>query len=128
MIRRALLVGINKYDVFNDLTSCVADATTMQQLLARNADASPNYSCRLMTYGQGKKTPKVTMPRLREACNELFDYTGDVLFYFSGHGALTNVGGYLATCDSRADNWGIPMQEILDLASRSPDSNILLIF
>lgn len=127
MARRALLVGIDKYKVFNDLTTCVADATAMQKLLERNADASPNYSCRLMVYGKKRKTPVVTRSRLREACQELFDYTGDVLFYFSGHGALTKAGGYLATSESEASDWGIPMQEIIDLASASPARDILIV-
>lgn len=126
MARRALLVGIDAYDVFNDLTTCVADATAMEALLERNADGSPNYSCRLMVYGPDSNTLKVTRPRLREACQELFDYTGDVLLYFSGHGALTKVGGYLSTCESAADDWGIPMQEIIDLAMISPARDILL--
>ena len=120
MARRALLVGIDKYDVLHDLTTCVADATDMETLLERHADASPNYSCRLMTYGKEEKTIKVTATRLREALRELFNYTGDVLFYFSGHGAITKVGGYISTCESEPDNWGIPMQEIIDWANSSP--------
>lgn len=127
MPRRALLVGINKYDEFHNLSTCVADATAMQTLLERNADGGPNYSCRLMAYGGRKHPDKITMPKLREACRELFKYTGDVLLYFSGHGALTNVGGYLATADSKEDNWGIPMQEILDLANSSPARDVLII-
>jgi hypothetical protein len=126
MARRALLVGIDTYDVFNDLTTCVGDATAMQMLLERNADGSPNYSCRLMVYGPDSNTLKITTARLRKACEELFDYTGDVLLYFSGHGALTKVGGYFAACDSETGNWGIPMQEIIDLASLSPARDILL--
>jgi hypothetical protein len=127
MARRALLVGIDAYDVFNDLSTCVADATAMQTLLARNADGSPNYSCRLMAYGHGSNTPPITRSRLREACHELFDYTGDVLFYFSGHGSLTKVGGYLAACDSDTGDPGIAMQEIVDLARVSQARDILII-
>lgn len=127
MARRALLVGIDAYEVFNPLTTCVADATSMQKLLERNADGSPNYSCRLMVYGDNTNTLKVTRPRLREACIELFDYTGDVLLYFSGHGSLTKTGGYLATCEAEAEDWGIPMQDIISLASSSPARDILII-
>jgi len=128
MARRALLVGIDTYKHFNGLRTCVADATAMQELLERNADGSPNYSCRLMVYGRNmSNTPKVTRALLREACRELFDSTGDVLFYFSGHGSLTEVGGYLATWESQADDWGIPMQEIIDRASASPARDILVI-
>lgn len=128
MARRALLVGIDAYDVFNKLNTCVADATAMQGMLERNADWSPNYSCRLMVYGHDSGTPEVTRPRLREACRELFAYPGDdVLFYFSGHGSLTKSGGYLATYESEEDDWGIPMQEIVELAGMSPARDILII-
>ena len=128
MARRALLVGIDKYDYFNDLTTCVADATEMATLLKRNADAGPNYSCRLMVHGATNAKEPITIPMLTEACEELFDYTGDVLFYFSGHGALTKTGGYIATTDSQKHNWGIPMQQILDLAlvSRARDILVML--
>lgn len=127
MARRALLVGIDAYNTFNDLTVCVADAKSMQDLLERNADGSPNYSCRLLTYGKDSNTAQLTTARLRHACNELFEYTGDVLLYFSGHGTLTKAGGYLAAWDSEVNNWGIPMQEIMDLASASPAQDILVI-
>lgn len=126
MARRALLVGIDAYDVFNDLTTCVADAVAMEKLLERNADGSPNYVCHLMTCGAAGDTPRVTRQRLREACRQLFDHTGDVLFYFSGHAALTQAGGYLATYESQADDWGVPMQEIMDMATASPARDILL--
>lgn len=127
MARRALLVGIDAYDVFNDLSTCVADATAMQELLERNADGSPNYSCRLMVYGPESNTRPITRPRLREACNELFNFTGNVLFYFSGHGSLTRTGGYFATCESEPADWGIPMQEFIDLANGSQARDILVI-
>lgn len=127
MARRALLVGIDAYEVFNDLTTCVADATAMQELLERNADGSPNYGCRLMVYGPNTNTLKITRPRLREACIELFDYTGDVLFYFSGHGALTKTGGYLATHEAEAEDWGIPMQDIINLAGQSAARDVLIV-
>lgn len=127
MSRRALLVGINKYEEFHNLRTCVPDAVAMQTMLERNADGGPNYSCKLMAYGGRKNPDEITMPKLREACRELFRYNGDVLLYFSGHGHNTNVGGYLMTSESEPDNWGIPMQEILDLANSSPARDILII-
>lgn len=126
MARRALLVGIDAYDVFNPLNTCVGDATAMQNVLERNADGAPNYSCRLMVYGHESNSVKITQTMLREACQELFDYTGDVLLYFSGHGALTKVGGYLAACDSVENNWGLSMDEIIKWAAISPARDILL--
>ena len=126
MSKRALIVGIDSYDNFHQLTGCVADAEGIQQLLARNADGTPNYSCRLITYGPNAPQEKITRPLLRRACQELFDFTGEVLLYFSGHGALTANGGYLATADAERNDWGIPMQEIIEMANKSRTSDILL--
>lgn len=127
MAKRALLIGIDNYDHVAELTGCVADAVAMRDLLQRNEDGSPNYSCRLLTYGQEPSEKKITRPLLRRACQELFDFTGELLLYFSGHGALTDSGGYLATCDAQINDWGIPMQEIVQLANSSKASDILVI-
>ena len=65
---------------------------------------------------------------LREACAQLFsDTKDDVLFYFSGHGALTHFGGHLCASDSVRNNIGIPMQEIMQLAYDSKARNIVMI-
>jgi hypothetical protein len=128
MAKRALIVGIDSYDNVQQLTGCVADALAIRALLARNADAGPNYSCRLLTCGPGNSDEKITRPVLKRACQELFDFTGELLLYFSGHGALTDTGGYLATCDARRDDWGIPMQDIIQLANNSRATDILLMF
>jgi hypothetical protein len=128
MAKRALIIGIDTYDNVHQLTGCVADAVAIRGLLARNADGSPNYSCRLLTYGPGQTDEKLTRPVLRRACQELFDFTGELLMYFSGHGALTDTGGYLATCDAQPNDWGIPMQDMIQLANNSRATDILLMF
>ena len=126
-MKRALLIGINKYDCVSDLTGCVADATAMRDMLNRNEDGTPNYDCRLMVYGDSQSGGKITIARLRAALHELFDYTGDVFLFFSGHGVLTGTGGYVVTCDAERDSWGIPMQEIVHLASDSRARNVVII-
>lgn len=127
MAKRALLVGIDKYDKFFNLTGCVADATAMEQRLRRNEDHSANYGCKLLLYGADNLDTKVTRVALRSALQKLFDFDGEVLLYFSGHGALTAGGGYLATSDARAQDWGIPMQEMIDMANRSHASDVLIL-
>lgn len=127
MSKRALLVGIDLYDKFSKLTGCVADATAMKERLRRNEDQSPNYGCKLMVYGEDQQQTRITRVVLRKALEELFDFDGDVLFYFSGHGALTVGGGYLATCDAEAHDWGLPMQDLLNAANRSRARDILIL-
>jgi len=127
MAKRALIIGIDSYDKVHQLTGCVADAIEVRNLLQRNADGSPNYDCRLLIYGPDQSSERITRPVLREACRDLFDYAGEVVLYFSGHGALTETGGYFATCDAEAGDWGVPMQEIIQLANNSRASDILII-
>src|SRR5258708_5827984 len=101
MAKRALIIGIDAYDNVHQLTGCVADAVAVRDLLQRNADGSPNYGCRLLVHGPDQSSERITRAALREACRDLFDYSGEVVLYFSGHGALTETGGYLATCDAQ---------------------------
>lgn len=125
--RRALIIGINTYQNGNNLSSCVADAEAMGQLLEEHADGRPNYDCRVLL-DQTEKGAPITMAVLREACSQLFaDTKDDVLFYFSGHGALTSFGGYLCANDSVRNNLGVPMQEIMQMAYDSKARDILMI-
>jgi hypothetical protein len=124
--RRALIVGINTYGGDNDLHACVADANAMAELLSRHKDGDKNFDCILLLDRMEDGSP-ITRPKLRAALNELFDFDGEVLLYFSGHGFLSKTGGLLCTTDAAKDDWGIPMQEVVDLAIQSRASHILLI-
>lgn len=126
MPKKALLVGIDKYDNIGQLTGCVADAVAMKDILSKNDDHSRNYGCQLMVYGPDNVGTKITRPLLKQACRELFNFSGDVLLYFSGHGALTAEGGYLATSDGQRDDWGISMQDVVQMANSSRANDILL--
>jgi hypothetical protein len=125
--RRALIIGINTYQHGANLSTCVADAEAMGQLLEEHEDGRLNYDCRVLL-DQTEKGVPITMAVLREACNQLFsDTKDDVLFYFSGHGALTTFGGHLCANDSVRNNLGVPMQEIMQMAYDSKARDILMI-
>jgi hypothetical protein len=125
-MRRALLVGINTYQSTSNLDACVADAQSMSEVLSRHKDGKINYACRALLDRMEDGLP-ITRAALRQACQDLFEFDGDTILYFSGHGVLTHVGGYLCTTDAQVNDWGIPMQEIVDLAIRSRARNIVLI-
>src|ERR1035438_9768877 len=113
MSKRALIVGINQYDHVTSLTGCVADATAMAEALSCNIDGSPNFDCRLLT-SPGPNT--ITRGLLRSQWRELFhDFKDDVLFYFSGHGTPTEVGGYIVTQDGAPDDPGLAMDDVVTL-------------
>jgi hypothetical protein len=99
----------------------------MSERLERHKDGKPNYQCRLLRNTMEDGAP-ITCAGLRGVCAELFEhFKGELLFYFSGHGVLTAAGGYLCTCDATTNDWGVPMQEIVQMAIDSPASDILLI-
>lgn len=126
-MKRALVVGINSYQHVSQLKGCVADAESIAAILGRHVDGRPNYECRLLadTVEDGKP---ITRAALRKACTQLFaDARDDVLFFFSGHGALSLFGGYLCAFDSQKDDWGIPMQEIVGMANASKARDVLMI-
>lgn len=125
MARRALIVGIDSYDSFSSLKAAVSDASEIAEVLRRNGDQSLNFECRLLT---SLGTERVTRANLRRNWKELFEnFRGDVLFYFSGHGEPTEVGGFLATQEGTEDDIGISMQELVDLANNSSAETVLLI-
>ena len=126
MARRALIVGIDTYGGGNSLKACVADAEAMAEVLARHKDGEKNFDCIVLLDRMEDGSP-ITRPKLRAALTELFKFDGDILLYFSGHGFLSKTGGLLCTTDAVKDDWGIPMQEVVDLAIQSTASHILLI-
>ena len=126
MARRALIVGINTYGGGNDLRACVADAIAMAEVLSRHKDGEKNFDCVVFPDHMEDGSP-ITRPKMRAALHELFNFDGEVLLYYSGHGFLSKTGGLLCTSDAMKDDWGIPMQEVVDLAIGSQARQILLI-
>ncbi len=123
--KRALIVGIDRYDRMPRLTGCVSDARALARLLERHASGDSNYACHLLT---GSGAQPVTRAALRAAWHGLFDgFAGHILFHFSGHGTPTRTGGVLVTQDGTPDEPGLFMDELLTLACRSQAKSILLL-
>lgn len=127
MAKRALLIGVDSYDSGDNLTACAADAEAMSAVLARHKNGDINFEC-ITCLDESPEGNRLTRPVLRQLARDLFtDFRGEILFYFSGHGALTEEGGYLCTTDAAADDWGVPMQEIVGMAINSPASDVLFL-
>ncbi|RPE09734.1 caspase family protein [Chitinophaga lutea] len=113
-MRKALIVGINDYPGGARLRGCINDANQVAALLNTNADGSPNFDVMLST---GVKT----RASLRSLILNVFKGEDEVsLFYFSGHGCVTDTGGYIMTPDFSRYDEGIYMDEILKMVSLSP--------
>lgn len=112
-MRGALVVGIDNYSQSNQLGGCVNDATELSQLLDLNGDGTQNFSVVL-------KTNVSRRAELRAMIIKFFD--GDLhtaLFYFAGHGAINERGGFIVTPDFEHYDEGISMDEILNIANQS---------
>lgn len=111
-MRKALVVGITNYQQA-PLRTCCDDANAIESLLKRNEDGSSNFETRIMN----NLTTKSELKRQIKKC---FDGDADVaLFYFSGHGYIDSVGGYLVTPDFSEDEPGVSLQEILTIVNAS---------
>jgi hypothetical protein len=124
---KALIVGIDWYRNARTLSGCVADAKLMRDLVARHADGRRNYDCQLLIADAKRPRGVVTKRELRAAVRSLFADDCPVLFYFSGHGAVTEAGACLVTSDAQTDDWGVFMEEIVEVARRSRTPDMLFI-
>lgn len=112
-MKRALLVGIDQYDEFSQLSGCVNDVTALHPLLARNEDDSPNLDCRVAKAPQSG--PGIRRDELLTMLDDLFAPGSDfALFYFAGHGAPQRGDVALATSDGTTTTPGVKFSEILE--------------
>lgn len=125
-MKRALLVGIDHYDNYNNLGGCANDAQALHPLLSRNEDDSPNLDCRLIT-ARDSSTP-VTREELLTRIEELLAPGADfALFYFAGHGAPSNDDVALVTSDGAGHTPGVTFSEVIDRINRSQVAEVIVI-
>lgn len=120
-MKKALVVGINNYPGGARLMGCVNDATKVAELLNSNEDGSPNFDVMLCTDVK-------TKTELRSLILDVFKMDDEVsLFYFSGHGCITDAGGYIVTPDFAKYDEGIAMDDVLKMVSLSPARHKIVI-
>jgi hypothetical protein len=120
-MRKALIVGINNYPSA-PLHGCLNDAEEFAKIIETNGDGSPNFDVRLANDVNTKS-------ELKGLIMDLFRGDSDTaLFYFSGHGYIDDIGGYIVTPDHKPNDFGVSMDEILTIAndSRCKDKIIIL--
>jgi len=119
-MKKALVVGINNYPS-SPLKGCINDASGLASIIETHGDGSPNFDVRL-------ETDVGTKSELKTMIVELFSGSSDtVLLYFSGHGFLNELGGYLVTPDHKSYDEGISMDEVLILANQSKSKDKIII-
>ncbi len=119
-MRKALVVGINNYTTA-PLKGCINDASAFATTIEKNGDGSPNFAVRL-------ETNISTKSELKTMIKELFEGDSDIaLLYFSGHGFVNELGGYIVTPDHQRNDEGVSMDEILVLANKSKAKDKVII-
>lgn len=127
MQRMALVVGINDHRPETPLSGCVNDAQEVAAALEYHGNGEKNFSVQtLTTDSEAKGVPRSD---LHDHLVELFDAPDldTALFYFAGHGAVRETGGYLWTSECRRGDEGVPLTAIVDLANRSRANNRIII-
>jgi hypothetical protein len=125
-MRRALVIGIDKYDNYPhaSLKGCANDARRVAEILSRHYDGSPNFSCQCLLSPPNNVMRSV----LRKNIELLFQDAPEVaLFYFSGHGTINNLGGYLVTQDAKSYDEGVAMTDVLTYANQSKAREVVII-
>ncbi|MDT8069520.1 MAG: caspase family protein [Terriglobia bacterium] len=122
-MRKALVVGINDYPNA-PLRGCVNDAVAISNIFATHGDGAPNFGIKLIT----SPGEAVTRSRLRGEIETLFSGDPDIaLLYFSGHGLITSLGGFIVTTDFKKYDEGVSMDDILNLANHSKAKDKIII-
>lgn len=105
-------IGIDDYPSC-PLNGCCNDSEAIKDLLSNHGNGDPNFSV-------WKKDNVMTKGELRGLIEKCFEGDADVaLFYYSGHGHIDSVGGYLVTPDFSRNDYGVSLQEILTIANNS---------
>jgi uncharacterized caspase-like protein len=127
MIKRALVIGINEYENFESLDSCVKDARAISELLESHGGdhADPNFTVKTLLSSE----LMITQAVMNRSVRELFE--GDdpdvAMLYFSGHGFKSQTGGKLVTQDAEKDDYGFSMRDVIDYATQSKIRNKVII-
>jgi len=99
----------------------------MTVLLGKHDDGSPNFDCRILKATLDGKGDKIGRPELRKAVKELFANPAEVaLLYFSGHGTVNDLDGYLVTQDAASYDEGLAMAEVLKMANDSKTVEVVV--
>lgn len=119
-MRKALIVGINDYPNC-PLFGCINDARSVAEILSNHEDGKKNFDVNLKENVERKG-------ELLGLIDSLFRDNPEVaLFYFSGHGYIDELGGYIVTPDFGPHDMGVSMCDILRYANESKAENKVII-
>lgn len=109
-MKKALVIGINKYGKGNDLSGCVNDANGIEFMLLNNGDSSHNFDVKKITDSNATKM------YVLESIEKLFENDNDIsLLYFSGHGYDDKTDGAIVLADGTI----LKFQDLMSIVNKS---------
>lgn len=113
--RKALVVGINDYSGrWSPLSCCLNDASQVAGLLEME-----EYGFEVTVLTDAEATRGRILRWAAEARSSMPE---SLLFYFSGHGTVTDLGAFLVTFDNAEYDEGIEIQKVIRLLAGESDS------
>lgn len=126
-MRKALIIGIDYYESLDPLSGCVSDARGMREMLSTHHDRTANFQKPNLLTSSGPAS-RVRKADIKQAARELFSDPVEIaLFYFAGHGHLEDTGGYICSSECESGDDGLPLAELVGMASKSPALNKVII-
>lgn len=126
-MRKALIVGVDYYTNFTQLSGCVNDAESVAEALERHDNGDINFATPKVLLAPDRHSA-VNRDDLRNAVKELFSGSADIaLLYFAGHGHIEETGGFLCASDCRSGHEGLPLSDVMVWAAESKAKNKLII-
>lgn len=102
--RLAICVGIDAYGGDDDLAYCAADAQEVAEYLQL-----PEFGFETLLLKDDDATRYGILEALGIATKEPLDF---FVFYFSGHGTVTDFGSYLVTSDTKPFDEGVGLEQL----------------
>ncbi len=123
-MKRALLVGIDKYDAFPSLSGCVNDVWALKPLLARHDNGDLNFEVVTLS----SDVDRVDRGTLLRLLQELVAPGADVaLLYFAGHGSSSVNDVHLVTQDASGVEPGLLMSTVMGMVHASPIREVIVV-
>jgi len=123
-MKRALLVGIDTYDHWPDLTACVKDVEALAPLLTHHEDGADNFAVTSITSRDKRIDRSCLMRHVREA---LSSNTDVLVLYFAGHGAARAGDVILCTQEGDVHDEGVAFSALLGLIHASTIDEVIVI-
>lgn len=125
-MRKALCVGIDSYKFGENLQGCVNDANSVKSVLERNEDDTLNFDVKLMC--ATSEASYISRDKLKDAIEDLFKSETEIaVFYYSGHGSIDAIGGYLCTSEITRPDEGLSLNEVMGFVANSKAQNKVII-